>query len=359
MAKKYHWLKLKDDFFTSKPMLKLRRIAGGDTYTIIYLKLQLLSLQDEGRLFFDEVEDTFSEELSLVLGEDAANIEATLLFLQKCGLAEFESETEIFLTDVPKVIGKEADKLEESREKTRARVAKHREKKRLEMGIETCAYCGGKATGIDHILAIARGGGNEEENKVPCCAECNRIKNDKPLVDFLNSNRDRIRDDLVTSNEKLKRFVTLCNVTGCYKVTQGNALEKEKEKDIEKEREKEKKKDPKPDSFASVFEEFFISDRLKAAIMDFIDYRESIGIPTNAGSLGALIKKLNELSGSEDEALAILEQSIANGWKGLFELKDKGKKPKTGGKGTGNFGIYEQRNFDYSDIEKKIRGYEE
>ena len=135
--------------------------------------------------------------------------------------------------------------------------------------------------------------------------------------------------------------------------------EKEKEKEKEKEREKEKKKDPKPDSFASVFEEFFISDRLKAAIMDFIDYRESIGIPTNAGSLGALIKKLNELSSSEDEALAILEQSIANGWKGLFELKDKGKKPKTGGKGTGNFGIYEQRNFDYSDIEKKIRGYEE
>ena len=295
MAKKYHWLKLKDDFFTSKPMLKLRRIAGGDTYTIIYLKLQLLSLQDEGRLFFDEVEDTFSEELSLVLGEDAANIEATLLFLQKCGLAEFESETEIFLTDVPKVIGKEEKELENIREKNRERVARHREKQKL----------------------LTTGG------------ECN-----------------------VTGN-------VTGNVTETLPLRYGNALEKEKEKDIEKEREKEKKKDPKPDSFASVFEEFFISDRLKAAIMDFIDYRESIGIPTNAGSLRALIKKLNELSSSEDEALAILEQSIANGWKGLFELKDKGKKPKTGGKGTGNFGIYEQRNFDYSDIEKKIRGYEE
>lgn len=135
--------------------------------------------------------------------------------------------------------------------------------------------------------------------------------------------------------------------------------EKEKEKDIEREKEKEKKKDPKPDSFVSVFEEFFISDRLKAAIMDFIDYRESIGIPTNASSLRALIKKLNELSGPEDEALAILEQSIANGWKGLFELKNKGKKPKTGGNGTGNFGSYEQRQFDYTDVEKKIRGYGE
>ena len=46
-SKKYYWLKLKNDFFTSKEMKKLRKIAGGDTYTIIYLKLQLLSLQNE------------------------------------------------------------------------------------------------------------------------------------------------------------------------------------------------------------------------------------------------------------------------------------------------------------------------
>ena len=37
-TKKYYWLKLKDDFFNSREIKKLRRIAGGDTYTIIYLK---------------------------------------------------------------------------------------------------------------------------------------------------------------------------------------------------------------------------------------------------------------------------------------------------------------------------------
>ena len=44
--KKYYWLKLKDDFFRDKKMKKLRNIAGGDTYTIIYLKMQLLSLKN-------------------------------------------------------------------------------------------------------------------------------------------------------------------------------------------------------------------------------------------------------------------------------------------------------------------------
>ena len=51
MAKKYFWLKLKDDFFQQRAIKKLRKLAGGDTFTIIYLKLQLLSLKDEGRIY--------------------------------------------------------------------------------------------------------------------------------------------------------------------------------------------------------------------------------------------------------------------------------------------------------------------
>ena len=32
MAKKYYWLRLKDDWFNSKVIKKLRKIAGGDTW---------------------------------------------------------------------------------------------------------------------------------------------------------------------------------------------------------------------------------------------------------------------------------------------------------------------------------------
>ena len=63
--KKYYWLKLKEGFFRDKKMKKLRRIAGGDTFTIIYLKMQLLSLRHEGKLYFEGVEDDFAEEIAL------------------------------------------------------------------------------------------------------------------------------------------------------------------------------------------------------------------------------------------------------------------------------------------------------
>lgn len=117
MAKKYYWLKLKADFFTSRAMKKLRRIAGGDTYTIIYLKLQLLSLKDEGLLFYEGVEPTFYEEMALALDEDADNVRATILFLENMGLMRQESENKYILTLVPYLIGSETDKAEIMRKK--------------------------------------------------------------------------------------------------------------------------------------------------------------------------------------------------------------------------------------------------
>ena len=45
MSKRYYWLKLKEDFFRDKVMKKMRKIAGGDTYVVIYLKMMLMSIQ--------------------------------------------------------------------------------------------------------------------------------------------------------------------------------------------------------------------------------------------------------------------------------------------------------------------------
>ena len=117
MAKKYYWLRLKEDFFKSLAMKKLRRVAGGEVYTIIYLKMQLLSLRDEGYLYFEGVEESFPEELALALDENAENVKITLSYLQSVGLLQQISETEYLLNEVPVLIGKETDKAELMRKK--------------------------------------------------------------------------------------------------------------------------------------------------------------------------------------------------------------------------------------------------
>lgn len=107
--KKYYWLKLKDDFFTQKEIKRLRKIAGGDTYTIIYLKILLLSLKNEGKIYFDGVGDSFSDELSLELDEEEENIQITLTYLKSKNLLEVVNDEEYFLNDIPSMIGSESD----------------------------------------------------------------------------------------------------------------------------------------------------------------------------------------------------------------------------------------------------------
>lgn len=119
-TKKYYWLKLKEDFFRDKPIKKLRRIAGGDTYTIIYLKLMLMSLREGGNLFFEGLEDTFAEELALDLDEDPDNVRFTLLFLIESGLLEEVNENQMLLTRMPEMTGSETEKAELMR-KSRAK----------------------------------------------------------------------------------------------------------------------------------------------------------------------------------------------------------------------------------------------
>lgn len=96
MGKRYYWLKLKDDFFSSKRIKKLRSMAGGDTYTIIYLKMQLLAMKTEGILTWTGLEDNFAEELALDLDEKPNDVEVTLIYLLKTGLAETQDNKSFF-----------------------------------------------------------------------------------------------------------------------------------------------------------------------------------------------------------------------------------------------------------------------
>lgn len=91
-SKRYYWLKLYDDFFGSKRIKKLRKMAGGDTYLIIYLKLQLKAMKTEGVIQFDGLEQTIAEELALDLDEAPDDVKVTLSYLVSCGLAETNDE---------------------------------------------------------------------------------------------------------------------------------------------------------------------------------------------------------------------------------------------------------------------------
>lgn len=113
--KRYYWLKLQDDFFTSKRIKKLRRLAGGDTFTIIYLKMQLNSLKTDGILEFTGIEDTFAKEVALDIDEDEENVALTISYLLANGLL-VESDGDYKLPYVELLTGSETASTQRTRE---------------------------------------------------------------------------------------------------------------------------------------------------------------------------------------------------------------------------------------------------
>ena len=121
--KRYFWIQLAQDFFKSKEMKLLRKIAGGDTHTIIYLKMMLISLEDGGHIYYDGLTDNLAEEIALVIDENVEDIKITLIFLESKGLLTRNSDRDYFLEQVPEMVGSETASTRRSR--------KHRELQKL------------------------------------------------------------------------------------------------------------------------------------------------------------------------------------------------------------------------------------
>ena len=114
-GKRYFWLKLKEDFFSSKRIKKLRNMAGGDTYLIIYLKLQLKAMKTDGMIRFDHLEDNIADELALDLDENPDDIRATLIYLTSCGLAESSDASDFYFPYAVENVGSESSAAERMR----------------------------------------------------------------------------------------------------------------------------------------------------------------------------------------------------------------------------------------------------
>ena len=84
------YLKLSDDFFEQKIIKKLRSIAGGDTYTIILVKMLMRSIKDGGELYYEGNEDDYASELAHDIDEDKDNVAMTVRFLISNGILRKE-----------------------------------------------------------------------------------------------------------------------------------------------------------------------------------------------------------------------------------------------------------------------------
>ena len=72
--------------------------------------------------------------------------------------------------------------------------------------------------------------------------------------------------------------------------------------------------------FDLVVNEYTNNPEMKTAIFDFIEFRKAIKAPLTDRALTLCLNKLDKLANDDNTKIAIINQSIERGWKGLFEL---------------------------------------
>ena len=302
--KKYYWLKLKTDFFKDKAIKKLRRIAGGDTYTVIYLKLQLLSLENEGVLEFENLlEDTFVEELALEIDEDVENIKMTLAYLERCGLIEcLVDNKEYLLPQAAESIGTETQGAE--------RVRKFRENKKMLQSNEQALQSNTKALPSNGEVLPSN-------------------------TDVTNSNTD---------------------VTNCNTDVQNGNTERERELELELEfrvkREREKEQNA-PTQLNKSFKSLGDFENIKMIEADYNKLVSKMTEPTVRDYLGRLNDHIG-MRGTEysDKQYKSHAGTIRNWYnKDLREQKQYPGRPKVK---KGSFNDYEQRQYDFDKLEAML-----
>lgn len=171
-------------------------------------------------------------------------------------------------------------------------------------------------------------------------------------VDGLEKIREQTRKR-VANHRKNQRLALECNVTCNATVTEGNATEKEEEKEKEKEKEEDKKKEKKKEAAR-----FAADDDLNSAIIAFIDYRKKIKKPMTERAIELLISELNKLSSDIVTQIEILNQSILNGWQGVFPLKQQNNQGRKEAvppwMNKNKFNNFTQNDYDFEALEKSL-----
>lgn len=92
----------------------------------------------------------------------------------------------------------------------------------------------------------------------------------------------------------------------------------------QKPKDKESKKEEKPsrETYNGIISSYTENADLKDALIEFIKMRQSIKSPMTNRALKLLLTNLDKLAKDDNTKINILDRSILNNWKGVYELKE-------------------------------------
>lgn len=89
---------------------------------------------------------------------------------------------------------------------------------------------------------------------------------------------------------------------------------------------------------------------LNEVILEFVKFRKSVKKPMTDNAVKLMIGKLNKMTSSVSEQIEIINQSILNGWTGIYPLKEQAKRKEPVPKWMPK----KQNDYDFESLEKEL-----
>lgn len=274
--KRYFWLKLKEDFFADETMRYIEEQENGYKYSNIYLKLLLKSIDGRGVLIRKIGTRLIPYDVAAIAkmtGHDQDTVRVAMKLLEELGMVERMESGALYMSQMQEMIGSE------SASAVRMRALRDRQKE--EIPAPEPSHCDADVTQISNTTATL-------PSQAPSHSD------------------SRYRD-----------------------------IDIDIDIDIDKEKKKRKKKasssssqSQKDSEAREVIKAYTDNLNLQETLEQFLEMRKEIKKPMTGNAVKRLTTKLDGLATTDNEKIAILEESIINGWQSVWPLKNQPAQPK-------------------------------
>ena len=141
----------------------------------------------------------------------------------------------------------------------------------------------------------------------------------EPIPDNKPDNKP---DDNINKKEKEEKTKSIENGQMSLNCPDKTPPKIEEDIDKNKKGKKKTKKEPTQTEIDEVINAYTSNEELKATLIEFVKFRKSIKRVITTYALELIIKKLDRLANDDNTKIEILNESIMNGWNGIFPLKN-------------------------------------
>ena len=113
--KKYYYMKLKENFFTSERMVVLETMPDGILYSNLLLKMYLMSLKHYGILLLHENLPHTPQTIATFTRHQIGTVERALQIFLKLGFVELLTDGAYYMPDIQLLVGRSSTEAERKR----------------------------------------------------------------------------------------------------------------------------------------------------------------------------------------------------------------------------------------------------